>query len=87
MKVVILFHPESDYERTVIDYTRDFLNTTGQKLDQVSLDTVEGADMARLYDVKRYPAIIALTNDGQLLQMWQDEMLPTINEVSAYIER
>lgn len=84
MPVMAFYRPNSEHERQVTDYARDLNRTTGHELKLVDLDTPEGADLARLYDVTRYPAIVATRQDGQLLQLWQDEFLPTINEVTAY---
>jgi hypothetical protein len=84
MKVVILYHSQSDQERPVLDYERDYEAVTGRKLTLCDVDTVEGAAMATLYDIVSYPAVLAMTNDGSLLQMWQGEVLPMINEVNYY---
>ena len=84
MKVTVLYQPNSEHERRVLDYARDVKRTTGHELELVSLNSREGADQAKLYDATRYPAVLALRDNGQLLQLWQDELLPTINEVSAY---
>lgn len=84
MKIVALYRPNTDHERTVTDYQRDFLQRTGQEIELVSLDTVEGSDMARLYDVTSYPALLAVTDEGVLKQMWQSELLPLMDEVQAY---
>lgn len=85
MKALILYHPNSEHERRVIDYTREFKSRTGKDIELVSLDTPEGSNKARVYDVTAYPALMACKEDGQLLQLWQDEQLPLINEVLAYI--
>lgn len=67
------------------EYVRDFEHETGHKLELISTETVEGADKARLYDVVRYPAVLATAVDGQMLQLWQGDMLPLRNEVVAYL--
>jgi hypothetical protein len=46
---------------------------------------VEGSDMAKLYDVVRYPAILAVADDGSLQRLWQDRPWPLMDEVSPYI--
>lgn len=56
----------------------------GRKVEMISLNGREGAAMASLYDVVQYPAILATTDDGRLLQWWQGEQLPLMNEVAAY---
>lgn len=69
----------------VDEFVREFeRREPSRKVELVSLDTREGAAMARLYDVTQYPAIVALKDDGQLLQFWQGEQLPLMNEVAVY---
>ena len=67
------------------DYAKEFHNRhQDKKIELVSLDTTEGAEMARLYDIVRNPAILAIANDGGLQKMWQDQPWPLMDEVSAY---
>lgn len=84
MKAVVLYRPNTDHERTVIDYARDYERQTGRKLEMVSLDTPDGAERAKVYDVTQYPAILAMDDSGHLLQMWQGEPFPLIRDVSYY---
>lgn len=82
---MILYRPNSDHERAVLEYARDFHHETGRELELISTETKEGADKARLYDIVRYPAVVATANDGRMLQMWQEDLLPLRNEVAAYL--
>jgi hypothetical protein len=50
----------------------------------LSLETPEGSEMAKLYGITSYPAILVMQNDGHLQQMWQGETLPLMSEVQAY---
>lgn len=86
MKVVILYHPNSEHERTVLDYVRDYRMFKGQdkNIELRSLETVEGAKTAKLYDVVRYPAVLALADDGHMLKLWQEELMPLMNELDSY---
>ena len=86
MNVVMLYHPNSEHERAVLNFERDFEHQTSRKVDLVSLETIEGAEMAKLYDVTQYPAVIAKDVEGKLLKMWEGDRLPLINEVSYYAE-
>lgn len=85
MKVVALYHPQSDTARIVEEYSRDFERERGVALELVSLETKEGADMARLYDIVQYPAILVIRDDGQLLGQWQGDQLPLRDEVSGFL--
>ena len=50
----------------------------------VDLNTRDGSSTASLYDVMQYPAILALTDDGQLVKEWEGQSLPLMNEVAYY---
>lgn len=83
MRIVALYHPNAEFARLVEDYVRDYERRSGFAIELVSLDTTDGADMARLYDIVRYPAILALRDDAQLIQSWQGEVLPLMGELDA----
>lgn len=84
MKVVVLYRPNTDYARSAEDFAREFERRSwNKKVQLLSLDTRDGAALASLYDVVRYPAILAVRDDGQLQQMWQGDPLPLLNEVAA----
>jgi hypothetical protein len=84
MKVVVLYRPKSEQEGQALDYARDYKQLKNRELKLVSLDTVEGDDMAKLYDITQYPAVVALKDDGQLEKMWQGSTLPLMNELDYY---
>ncbi|HUD03678.1 MAG TPA: hypothetical protein VMR51_02725 [Patescibacteria group bacterium] len=84
MKVAILYRSQSENERLVLDFERDYKSLTGRDLSLYDLNTQDGAAMASLYDVVNYPAVLALANNGELLQLWQGEILPMLNEVMYY---
>ena len=86
MKVIVLYHPNSEHARAVEDFSHDFSYQTDKKLELLSLESREGSAMASLYDVTKYPAIMALRNDGSLLRMWAGPVLPLISEISYYSE-
>lgn len=85
MRVVILYQSNSEHERKVLEYAHDFrLAQQDRKVELIDLNTREGAAMAQLYDVVSYPAIMALAGDGKMLQLWQGQELPLMNEVAYY---
>lgn len=85
----MLYHPASEHSRRVEEYKRDFERSQNSgSIELVSLETREGADMARLYDIVRYPAVLAITeHDKVLMKLWQDERLPLMSEVASYARR
>lgn len=87
MKLLILYRPESEHATTVEMFVRDFQHRhdPGIKIELLSVNTREGSATAILYDIWAFPAILALTNDGRVLNAWQGEPLPLMNEVAGYI--
>ncbi|HSX44528.1 MAG TPA: hypothetical protein VLF39_00235 [Candidatus Saccharimonadales bacterium] len=84
MKAVVLYHPNSDHARIVEDYSIDFKKNKNHELKPLSLETPEGSETAKLYDILSYPAILVTQNDGQLIKDWQGLPLPLMDEVAAY---
>jgi len=85
VRVVIVYKNESDHAREVLDYLRDFERQTGHVLDTVDPDTREGTDFCRVYDIVEYPTVVALSDEGNMQNMWRGRPLPTISEVSYYV--
>jgi len=84
MKISILYRANSEHERNVLDYVRDFRKQqVTRKVNLVDVNTRDGTALAELYDVVQYPAILALGNDGRLLQSWEGD-LPLMNELAYY---
>lgn len=88
VKLLILYRPNSDHATEVESYVRDFEHRRGEggKMELVSINTRDGAAMATLYDVVMYPAILAIANDGVLLDAWQGKPLPLMDEIAAYVQ-
>jgi hypothetical protein len=84
MKVVMLYHPESEHARSVLVFQRDFEEFASKKVELLSLETPEGDDMAKLYGITQYPAIVVCSDNGELQKLWEGESLPLISEVVSY---
>jgi hypothetical protein len=85
VRTVILYHPNAEFAGLAEDYKRDFERRHGdRKVELISLDEAKGAEMAELYDVVRYPAVLVIASDGQLQKLWQDQPFPLMDEVAAY---
>jgi hypothetical protein len=85
MKVIVLYRPKSEQEGKALDFARDYKQLRHREVNLVSLDTIEGDNMAKVYDITQYPAFLAIKDDGQLEQMWQGEMMPLMNEIDYYM--
>jgi hypothetical protein len=84
MRLVILYHPQSDHIGLVDSYAQDFRRFKGRNIERISLETIEGAEMAKLYDIVRYPALLVIGPNGSLAQQWQGTLLPLMDQLSYY---
>ncbi len=85
VKLLVLYRPNSDHASDVESFVRDFQrqHDLGNKLELMSMNTRDGVATASLYDIMSYPAILALSDDGTLLNSWIGT-LPLMDEVAGY---
>ncbi len=86
MKVLVVYKKESDHARLVMDWLNDFQRQTGKIIEEVDPETREGEMICRTHDIVEYPTLVALNNEGQVQNMWRGRTLPTISEVSYYVQ-
>lgn len=86
MKVVIVFKDASDHARDVSDFLRDFQRQTGHVLETLDPESRDGEQFCRAYDIVQYPTVIALSDDSVMQNTWSGLPLPTISEVSYYVQ-
>lgn len=86
MRVVVIYKEQTDYARQVIDYLRDFKTQTGHDLEILDPESAEGTSFCEAYDIVEYPTMIALSDDGVMQNTWTGLPLPTISEVSYYVQ-
>ena len=86
MKAVALYHPVSEHARKVEEYARDMERLQRISIELVSLESTRGAEMARLYDIVRYPAIVVAQDNGNMMKLWEGMPLPLMNEVAGYLQ-
>lgn len=85
MKVVVLYRPESEHARDVETFVHDFQSRNPSvTVELQNVDTRDGVALASLYDIVRFPALLALAEDGSVLNIWNDDQLPLMDEVAAY---
>lgn len=69
------------------EFAHDFASISASSaIELVSLDGRDGASMASLFDIVRYPAIVVQAENGSVLKMWQgdEEVPPSRNELLGY---
>lgn len=86
MRVVVVYKDQTDYTRTVLDYLHDFEKQTGHTLETLEPDTLDGVQFCNTYDVVEYPTIVATSDDGVMQKTWNGLPLPTIMELSYYVQ-
>lgn len=84
MRVIVLYHPNSEQQGIILDFARDYERFKQKKLELVSLETLPGADLARLYGVTQYPAFLAVSDSGTMQRMWQGNPMPLMDELDYY---
>lgn len=83
--MVVLWREKSEYAGTVRDWLRDFEHQTGRMPETISPDEPAGISLVETYDIVEYPTILALDNEGRMLQMWRGAAMPRINDVLFYM--
>jgi hypothetical protein len=86
MKLVVLSREGTDYSRP----TYEFIEMLRRRypmfmIDEIDLNTREGAAIASLYDIYEFPAFIVTTNDGLMVNMWAGLPAPLIDEVAGQL--
>ncbi len=87
MKLLVLYKPDSEHSRSIETFVHDFQSRHGsvvRKIEMINSQSREGMATMSLYDIMQQPAIMAMADDGQLLQHWTGPTLPLIDEVASY---
>ena len=84
MRIVVVYKDASDHGREVREYVDDFEKQTGLEIEQKNPDDSRNQFFLQAYDIVEYPTILAIADDGRLLQMWHGQPLPLIDEVAYY---
>lgn len=89
MRIIMLYRPDSEHARSAESYMADYERFHPDKHIEVhNVDSREGADLASLYGVMTYPAIVAAKDDGQMQQVWQGiDTLPLMNDLAYYAQQ
>ena len=64
----------------------DFERQTGHELETLDPDTSGGIQFCNTYDIVDYPTIIAISDDSVMQNIWRGLPLPTISELSYYVQ-
>lgn len=86
MRIIVIYKDKTDYTRSITDFLRDFKSQTGKDLEEMDPDSMDGNQFCETYGIVEYPTIIALSDEGIMQNEWTALPLPTINEVSYYVQ-
>lgn len=86
---MVVYRPNSEHARMVDNFLRDIqrMNPGPDRVEVINVDTREGAAIASLYDVMSYPKVMAVADDGRLIQDWEAGKMPLISDVSYYVNQ
>lgn len=82
MRLAVFYRKNSEQERPILEF-KEMMRRRHPDIDIVDmdLDTKDGADEARLYNITQYPAILVTAIDGSMQGLWEGSPLPLIDEV------
>jgi hypothetical protein len=89
MRIIVIYRPNSENARVVEEYIADFNRFhPGAEMEVKNVDTIEGAEMSKLYGIMEYPALLAIKDDGQMQQLWMGvDKLPLMNDLAYYVNQ
>lgn len=90
MKVLVLYRQNSEHARKVEDFLHDLQkqhDVDQSSLSVLDVDSREGIELAKIYDVMTVPAIVVTDNNGGYVYSWVGEELPLMRDVAAYSQQ
>lgn len=83
MKALLFTHnQETGLEEVELDQLKDKLNIHRMPVEQIDIDSRQGTEIARAYDVLDAPALVLMREDGVAQAFWQTD-LPTDNQLQS----
>jgi hypothetical protein len=69
----------------VREWLRDYERRGELEAEVFDPDTREGVGLITAYDLMNFPAILVLTDEGQVIHSWMGTPLPIVDEVRGYL--
>jgi len=86
MKLLVIYRENSEHTRSVTDFVEMLRRLyPGKTAELVDVNTREGANKAKVYSVMRYPAFLIVATDGRLINQWEGDPLPRVEEVGSLL--
>lgn len=86
MRLICLYKDGEDYTREVTDWIAEFEHDTGKKVEVMDPESVEGEMFTKARDMLQWPAVVAIADDGSVLQEWKGTPMPQFDEVLFYVK-
>ena len=84
MKAIIFSRKGSMQDRSQIKNLLQSLRVNNVMMESVDADTIQGSQLAEVYGVMDYPAVVTVSEDGAVRGFWQGN-LPSAEEVSLSV--
>lgn len=85
MRVVCISKPRQDYSSAVYEWLGNIERLLHKEVEVIDPDTKDGAHFAATYDITLYPTVLALDNNGSVIESWRGLPLPPLNSVHFYL--
>ena len=82
MRVVIVVKRESEYFREAEEWRVDFSRETGNEVEMIDPETIEGEIFVSTRDIMQYPSVVVLGGSGEVIKKWSGSPLPQFDQVS-----
>ncbi|MCY3804542.1 MAG: hypothetical protein OXF85_01590 [Candidatus Saccharibacteria bacterium] len=69
-----------------IDTFLKLLDRHKSKLQVINVDSRQGDQLSRLYDLMDYPSVVVVRDDGVQVESWQGK-LPYLEDLNPYLQQ
>jgi hypothetical protein len=84
MKAIIFSRKGPVQDQSQIKKLLQSLRVHGVQMESVDADSIQGSQLAEVYGVMDYPAVVVVTEDGAVRGFWQGN-LPSAEEISLSV--
>lgn len=81
MRVVIVVKRQSEYFREASEWQTDFSRETGNDVEIIDPETIDGEIFVSARDIVQYPTLVVLGGDGEIIKKWSGSPLPQFDQV------
>ncbi|MCY4010535.1 MAG: hypothetical protein OXF30_00485 [Candidatus Saccharibacteria bacterium] len=85
MKIYLFYRPQVGMD-LAIDTFLKLLDRHKSKLQVINVDSRQGDQLSRLYDLMDYPSVVVVRDDGVQVESWQGK-LPYLEDLNPYLQQ